>query len=80
MCILADHTKWGVIGLSTFLDLADVDLLVTDSGLATRAVSALSEAVSRLDVVAVRRDAGADGSHGSSPGRARSGPSPARGV
>ena len=28
--LLADHTKWGKIGLSSFGTLSDVDVLVTD--------------------------------------------------
>ena len=32
-CVLADHTKWGIVGLSTIAELSEVDLLVTDSGL-----------------------------------------------
>ena len=31
--LLADHTKWGTIGLSTFAGWNDVDLVVTDPGL-----------------------------------------------
>ena len=50
LCVLADHTKWGTVGLSTITDLASVDLLVTDRGLPDRARSALSEAVGELVV------------------------------
>ncbi|MDT0381220.1 DeoR/GlpR family DNA-binding transcription regulator [Streptomyces sp. DSM 42041] len=37
--VVADHTKWGTVGLSSFARLSDVDTLVTDGGLsdATRA-------------------------------------------
>ncbi|GAA3241639.1 DeoR/GlpR family DNA-binding transcription regulator [Actinocorallia longicatena] len=31
--VLADHTKWGTIGISTIADLRDADVLVTDAGL-----------------------------------------------
>ncbi|MEW2632887.1 DeoR/GlpR family DNA-binding transcription regulator [Streptomyces sp. NPDC048389] len=31
--VVADHTKWGTVGLSSFADLAEVDTLVTDAGL-----------------------------------------------
>ena len=51
VCILADHTKWGVVGLSTFIDLEDVDLLVTDTGLSGRARAALAKSVTQLVVV-----------------------------
>jgi DeoR/GlpR family transcriptional regulator of sugar metabolism len=48
VCVLVDHTKWGVVGLSTFLDLARVDVLVTDSGLSGRARTALNDSVREL--------------------------------
>ncbi|MEU6734145.1 DeoR/GlpR family DNA-binding transcription regulator [Streptomyces physcomitrii] len=37
--VVADHTKWGTVGLSSFAKLDEVDTLVTDAGLpaATRA-------------------------------------------
>lgn len=31
--VVADHTKWGTVGLSSFATLAQVDTLVTDAGL-----------------------------------------------
>lgn len=54
-CILADHTKWGVVGLSTIIELDEVDLLVTDAGLPARARAALQESVSELVVVGANR-------------------------
>jgi DeoR/GlpR family transcriptional regulator of sugar metabolism len=56
VCVLVDHTKWGVVGLSTFLDLAHVDLLVTDDGLSGRARTVLAESVREL-VIADGRSA-----------------------
>ena len=50
VCVVADHTKWGVVGLSTFLDLDDVDVLVTDDQLSKRARTALEDTVGRLVV------------------------------
>lgn len=32
--VVADHTKWGTVGLSSFASLEEVDTFVTDSGLA----------------------------------------------
>ncbi len=55
VCIVADHTKWGVVGLSTFVDLPDVDLLITDDGLSARARAALVEQVDPLIVAKVGR-------------------------
>ena len=48
VCVLADHTKMGIVGLSTFMDLGDVDTLVTDSGITRRARSVLEESVQHL--------------------------------
>src|SRR4029078_5045354 len=30
--VLADHTKWGTVGLSTIIPLSSVDLVVSDEG------------------------------------------------
>ncbi|MET9834715.1 DeoR/GlpR family DNA-binding transcription regulator [Streptomyces sp. NPDC006385] len=57
--VVADHTKWGVVGLSSFATLEQVDTLVTDSGLATEARSEISEHLRRL-VVAGEPDEDAD--------------------
>jgi DeoR/GlpR family transcriptional regulator of sugar metabolism len=35
--VLADHTKWGSVALSSFADLADVDMLISDSGMGEQA-------------------------------------------
>ncbi len=48
VCVLADHTKVGLVGLSTFMDLVDVDTLVTDCGLPDRARVMLDESVAHL--------------------------------
>lgn len=50
LCVLADHTKWGTVGLSTITGLADVHQLVTDSGLPARSRTALAEVVGELIV------------------------------
>ena len=51
VCLLADSSKWGTVGLSTFADLADVDLFVTDSALPERARAAAREVVGSLEIV-----------------------------
>lgn len=48
ICVLADHTKWGTVGLSTIIPLDRVDLLVSDDGLGSRARTALTEAAVEL--------------------------------
>ncbi|WP_344247282.1 DeoR/GlpR family DNA-binding transcription regulator [Isoptericola hypogeus] len=51
--VLADHTKWGVVGLTTIVDLHEVDRLVTDDGLDPRAREVLGGQVGELWVVPV---------------------------
>ncbi|EWT02352.1 cytochrome C [Intrasporangium oryzae NRRL B-24470] len=51
VCVLADSSKWGTIGLSTFGDLEEVDLFVTDDGLSERGRAALRDLVGTLEVV-----------------------------
>ena len=53
LAVLADHTKWGVIGISTIAALSDADLLIADEGLEDAARSALSDQVGELIVVPV---------------------------
>ena len=48
VCVLADHTKVGIVGLSTFMQLAEVDTLFTDAGMPARARSILEESVDHL--------------------------------
>ena len=51
LVVLADHTKWGVVGLSSMADLADAAVVITDSGLPTHADRVLTETVDELIVV-----------------------------
>lgn len=46
--VVADNSKWGVIGLSTFATLDEVDVLVTDAGLDAEARRILREQVGEL--------------------------------
>ncbi|MER7811263.1 DeoR/GlpR family DNA-binding transcription regulator [Streptomyces sp900116325] len=41
--VVADHTKWGTVGLSSFATLEQVDTLVTDSGLSAQAREEIEE-------------------------------------
>ncbi|MER0242556.1 DeoR/GlpR family DNA-binding transcription regulator [Streptomyces sp. HSW2009] len=52
--VVADHTKWGKVGLSSFAALADVDVLVTDAGLARAAREEMAEQVAELGVAGER--------------------------
>ncbi|TDQ54187.1 DeoR/GlpR family DNA-binding transcription regulator [Actinorugispora endophytica] len=46
--VLADSTKWGVVGLSTIVHLDQVDVLVSDDGLSADARRLLRQRVGRL--------------------------------
>jgi DeoR/GlpR family transcriptional regulator of sugar metabolism len=48
LVVLADHTKWGLIGLSSIADLGDADVLISDASLPPRACEILHERVGRL--------------------------------
>jgi len=53
LVVLADHTKWGTIGISSMGSLGEADTLITDSGLDPEARSQLASAVRRLILVDV---------------------------
>jgi DeoR/GlpR family transcriptional regulator of sugar metabolism len=48
--VVADHTKWGVVGLSSFASLDQVDTLVTDPGLPADAREEIREHLRELVV------------------------------
>ena len=48
LVVVADSTKWGVVGVSTFARLSEADLLVTDTGLPVGARDVLVEQVGDL--------------------------------
>lgn len=53
LVVLADHTKWGVLGLSAFASARDVNVLVTDSRLPRRARRLISDQVEEMLVAEV---------------------------
>ncbi|MBD0743790.1 DeoR/GlpR family DNA-binding transcription regulator [Streptomyces sp. CBMA152] len=57
--VVADHTKWGTVGLSSFASLDEVHTLVTDAGLSDAAREEMAEHLPGL-VVAGEHDADAD--------------------
>jgi DeoR/GlpR family transcriptional regulator of sugar metabolism len=59
LAVLADHTKWGTVGLSTIARLGDADVLVTDSGLGDEACKSLAEQVGELITVDPATETGA---------------------
>lgn len=63
LVVLADHTKWGVVGISSIGRLDEVDVLITDSGVPEGAREALASAVHRLitvDVISGNHDDASD--------------------
>ncbi|MFG2306652.1 DeoR/GlpR family DNA-binding transcription regulator [Actinacidiphila glaucinigra] len=48
--VIADHTKWGTVGLSSFATLEDVDTLVTDAGIPEVLRAEIAEHLSDLVV------------------------------
>lgn len=48
LVVLADHTKWGQVGSSTFAKLSDADVLITDSGLEAEALAELKQHVNQV--------------------------------
>jgi DeoR/GlpR family transcriptional regulator of sugar metabolism len=53
LVVLADHTKWGVLGIASIAKLEQADILITDSGLPMPARPVLEDAVGELVLVDV---------------------------
>lgn len=51
LVVLADSSKWGMVGLSTMAELSEASLVISDAGLPAPAIGALSEACDELDIV-----------------------------
>jgi DeoR/GlpR family transcriptional regulator of sugar metabolism len=58
--VVADHTKWGTVGLSSFADLSEVDTLVTDDGLPPEAQALIADRVGNLVIANAGRLARSD--------------------
>ncbi|MEU1385478.1 MULTISPECIES: DeoR/GlpR family DNA-binding transcription regulator [unclassified Nonomuraea] len=54
LVVLADHTKWGTVGISTIAELGEADVVVSDTGLPQAARQALSERAGRLVLAEAR--------------------------
>jgi DeoR/GlpR family transcriptional regulator of sugar metabolism len=54
LIVVADHAKWGVVGISTFAALSQADVLVTDEGLSDPDLALLRDHVRNL--VVARQD------------------------
>lgn len=53
--VVADHSKWGVVGLASIVGLADVDTLVVDDGLRDDALGQLRRVVPEVIVAPVEQ-------------------------
>ncbi len=54
LVVVADHSKWGVVGISTIAALDEADILIMDDGLPTEAREALAGRVGDLAIVPVQ--------------------------
>jgi DeoR/GlpR family transcriptional regulator of sugar metabolism len=54
LVVLADHTKWGTVGISSIVPLNRADVLVTDDGLDEAARAILVEQVPEVMVVSAQ--------------------------
>jgi DeoR/GlpR family transcriptional regulator of sugar metabolism len=54
--VVADHTKWGIVGLSSFAELDEVDTFITDGLLHEEARALLSERVGELVIADSQSD------------------------
>jgi DeoR family transcriptional regulator, fructose operon transcriptional repressor len=48
--VLADHTKWGLLGISSIASLDEADEVVTDSGLGVDAQRILGERIGKVRI------------------------------
>lgn len=55
--VLADHSKWGTVGISTIAALEDVDEVISDDGLGVEAQRILRERVGKLRLAATPESA-----------------------
>jgi DeoR/GlpR family transcriptional regulator of sugar metabolism len=51
LIVLADHSKWGIVGISSVARLEDADIIITDAALEPLARQQITAAVSRLILV-----------------------------
>jgi DeoR/GlpR family transcriptional regulator of sugar metabolism len=60
LVVVADHSKWGVVGLSSFAAPEEADVLVTDAGLDQAAQDLMAQRVGELVVAEMDADTGAE--------------------
>ncbi|OSM43799.1 DeoR/GlpR family DNA-binding transcription regulator [Nesterenkonia sp. PF2B19] len=52
--LLTDHSKWGVLGISTFAELTEVDMVILDGALPAEAADALRDHIDEVRLVSPR--------------------------
>ena len=53
LAVVADHTKWNIVGISTIAGLDEADVVVTDDGLPPEAMAVLHDEVGEVKVASV---------------------------
>ena len=48
LIVLADSTKWGIVGLSSMAELSEAPVLITDTGLSAQASAVLTDEADEL--------------------------------
>ncbi len=56
LVVLADHTKWGVVGIASIATLDQADVLITDSSIAPDGLAAVTEAIPEVILAQVPAD------------------------
>lgn len=69
LVVLADHTKWATVGISTIAGLDEADVVVTDDGLDPESLATLRELAGEVLVAEARHADGAPRDAGPSVGR-----------
>ncbi|AGM09688.1 DeoR family transcriptional regulator [Amycolatopsis keratiniphila] len=60
LVVLADHTKWGIVGISTIAGLEEADVVVSDDGLSDNARETLAEQAGELMIAETAETAEAE--------------------
>jgi DeoR/GlpR family transcriptional regulator of sugar metabolism len=60
LVVVADHSKWGLVGIASIARLDQADVLATDSGMPPEVLAILEEAVPEVIVAQVPPEVPAD--------------------
>ena len=64
LVVLADHTKWGTVGISSIVPLDRADVVITDEGIDRNARAVLAEQVAEVIVAGTAPTPDTDDTHG----------------